>query len=216
MKFFLDTANIEQIEEGCSLGIIDGVTTNPSLLSKEEGDYRTILKKICEIVKGPVSAEVISQDYKGMIEEAKSLADIDENIVIKIPMIREGIKAGKHLVEQGIKINITLVFSPVQALIAAKIGATFISPFIGRLDDISQEGMLLIKQIKRILNNYSFNSKLLVASIRHPLHVLKSALYGADIATIPYNVFEQLFKHPLTDIGLEKFLEDWKKGKIKK
>ncbi len=216
MKFFLDTANIEQIEEGCSLGIIDGVTTNPSLLSKEEGDYRTILKKICEIVKGPVSAEVISQNYKGMIEEAKSLAEIDENIVIKIPMIREGIKAGKHLVEQGIKINITLVFSPVQALIAAKIGATFISPFIGRLDDISQEGMLLIKQIKKILNNYSFNSKLLVASIRHPLHVLKSALYGADIATIPYNVFEQLFKHPLTDIGLEKFLEDWKKGKIKR
>jgi len=213
MKFFLDTANIKQIEEGCSLGIIDGVTTNPSLLSKEEGDYRSILKKICEIVKGPVSAEVIHQDYKGIIEEAKSLADIDENIVIKVPMIREGIKAAKYLADQGIKINITLVFSPVQALIAAKIGATFISPFIGRLDDISQEGMLLIKQIKRILNNYSFNSKLLVASIRHPLHVLKSALYGADIATIPYNVFEQLFKHPLTDIGLEKFLEDWKKAK---
>lgn len=211
MLFFLDTANIRQIEEACSLGIIDGVTTNPSLISKEEGNYKSILKRICEIVKGPVSAEVISQDYEGIIKEAKSLAEIDEHIVIKIPMIKEGIKAGRYLVQQGIKINITLVFSPAQALIAAKIGATYISPFIGRLDDISHPGMYLIKQIKKILENYSFKSKLLVASIRHPLHVVKAALYKADIATIPYSVFEQLFKHPLTDIGLEKFLQDWKK-----
>ncbi|OGF66063.1 MAG: fructose-6-phosphate aldolase [Candidatus Fischerbacteria bacterium RBG_13_37_8] len=211
MKFFLDTANIKQIEEGCSLGIIDGVTTNPSLLSKEGSDYRHNLKRICETVKGPVSAEVISENHQGMIEEAKSLAEIDEHIVIKIPMTKEGMKAGKYLVTNGIKINVTLVFSPSQALIAAKIGATYISPFIGRLDDISHNGMFLIKQIKKILKNYAYKSEVIVASIRHPLHVVQSALYGADIATIPFAVLDQLFKHPLTDIGIERFLQDWRK-----
>ena len=211
MKFFLDTANIEQIREACQLGIIDGVTTNPSLLSKESGDYKENLFKICEIVKGPVSAEVTKETYKEMIEEAKSLADIHEHIVIKIPMTMEGIKAGKYLVSENIKINVTLVFSPSQALIAAKIGANYVSPFIGRLDDISQHGMKLIKLISKIYKNYSFKTQVIVASIRHPLHVVKAAVYGADIATIPFSVVLQLFKHPLTDIGVEKFLQDCKK-----
>ena len=213
MKFFIDTANIKQIEESCSLGIIDGVTTNPSLLSKEEGDYREILKKICQTVKGPVSAEVISEDTQGMIEDGKALAAIDEHINVKIPMTKDGIKAGKWFVEHGIKINVTLVFSPSQALIAAKIGATYISPFIGRLDDISHDGMELIDQINTIIKNYNFTSQIIVASIRHPLHVVQAALIGADIATIPFAVFDQLFKHPLTDIGIKKFLEDWKKSR---
>lgn len=214
MKFFLDTANIKQIKEACQLGIIDGVTTNPSLLSKEEGDYKENLFKICEIVKGPVSAEVTKETFEGMIEEAQSLARIHENIVIKIPMTPEGIRVGKYLVSNNIKINVTLVFSPTQALIAAKIKANYVSPFIGRLDDISFRGMNLIKLIANIYKNYMFETQIIVASIRHPMHVVEAALYGANIATIPYSVFTQLFKHPLTDIGIERFLQDWKKIKM--
>ena len=213
MKFFIDTANIKQIEESCSLGIVDGVTTNPSLLSKEEGNYKEILKEICLTVKGPVSAEVISEDSQGMIEDGKALAAIDEHINVKIPMTKEGVKAGKWLADHGIKINVTLVFSPTQAIIAAKIGATFISPFIGRLDDISQDGMQLIQQIHTIIKNYNFKSQMIVAIIRHPMHVVQAAMIGADIATIPFAVFDQLFKHPLTDIGIKKFLDDWKKAR---
>lgn len=214
MKFFLDTANIKQIKEACQLGIIDGVTTNPSLLSKEEGDYKENLFKICEIVKGPVSAEVTKETFEGMIEEAQSLAGIHENIVIKIPMTPEGIRVGKYLVSNNIKINVTLVFSPTQALIAAKIKANYVSPFIGRLDDISFRGMNLIKLIANIYKNYMFETQIIVASIRHPMHVVEAALYGANIATMPYSVFTQLFKHPLTDIGVERFLQDWKKIKM--
>lgn len=215
MKFFLDTANIKQIKEACQLGIVDGVTTNPSLLSKEEGDYRDNLSRICEIVKGPVSAEVTKETYEEMIEEAQSLAKIHENIVVKIPMTPEGIRASKYLVSNNIRINITLVFSPAQALIAAKINANYVSPFIGRLDDISHRGMNLIKLIAKIYKNYMFETQIIVASIRHPMHVVEAALYGAHVATIPYSVFTQLFKHPLTDIGIEKFMQDWKKIKIK-
>ena len=215
MKFFLDTANIKQIKEACQLGIVDGVTTNPSLLSKEEGDYRDNLSRICEIVKGPVSAEVTKETYEEMIEEAQSLAKIHENIVVKIPMTPEGIRASKYLVSNNIRINITLVFSPAQALIAAKINANYVSPFIGRLDDISHQGMNLIKLIAKIYKNYMFETQIIVASIRHPMHVVEAALYGAHVATIPYSVFTQLFKHPLTDIGIEKFMQDWKKIKIK-
>ncbi len=213
MKFFIDTANINHIKEACDYGIIDGVTTNPSLLAKESGNYKENLYKICEIVKGPVSAEVTSEKCDGMIDEAKDLAKIHENIVIKIPMTPEGIKAGKYLVDSNIKINITLVFSPSQAIIAAKIKANYISPFIGRLDDISHKGMELIEIMSKIYKNYSYETKIIVASIRNPLHVVQAALHGADIATIPYAVIMQLFKHPLTDIGVERFLKDWEKIK---
>jgi transaldolase len=211
MKFFIDTANIGEIKKANELGLLDGVTTNPSLVSKEGREFTDLIKEICGIVKGPVSAEVISTDSKGMIKEARDLAKLADNIVVKIPLIKEGLKAVKVLSSEGIKTNVTLCFSPVQALMAAKAGADYVSPFVGRLDDISQAGMEMVEQIATIYENYGFTTEIIVASIRNPIHVLDAALIGADIATIPYNVMEQLIKHPLTDIGIEKFLADWKK-----
>jgi len=213
MKFFIDTANIAEIKDAHSMGMVDGVTTNPSLIAKEGRVFEDIIKEICEIVDGPISAEVISTDYDGMIQEAKKLADIHDNIVVKIPMTIDGIKATKTLTEEGIKTNVTLVFSPLQALMAAKAGATFVSPFVGRIDDISSDGMLLVEQIVEIYGNYAFDTQVIVASVRNPLHVLDAALIGADIATIPYSVLKRLASHPLTDKGLKAFLDDWKKAK---
>ncbi|RME23422.1 MAG: fructose-6-phosphate aldolase [Candidatus Zixiibacteriota bacterium] len=212
MKFFIDTANVEQIKAANDMGILDGVTTNPSLAAKEKAPYRDILKEICAIVSGPVSAEVISTDYEGMIREADELVKIADNIVVKIPTILDGVKAIKTLSGKGIKTNATLVFSPTQALMVAKAGATYVSPFIGRLDDISTDGMELINQIVQIYGNYSFTTEVLVASVRHPMHVVEAALLGADVITIPYDVIAKLIKHPLTDIGLEKFLADYRKA----
>lgn len=211
MKFFIDTANIEEIKKASALGLLDGVTTNPSLVSKEGREFRELIKEICGIVNGPVSAEVISAEAEGMIKEARELAKIAGNIVVKIPLIKEGLKAVKVLSSEEIKTNVTLCFSPVQALMAAKAGADYVSPFVGRLDDISQAGMEMVEQIATIYENYGFTTEIIVASIRNPIHVLDAALIGADIATIPYNVMEQLIKHPLTDIGIERFLADWKK-----
>ncbi len=211
MKFFIDTANLDEIKKAAEMGMVDGVTTNPTLIAKENCGFEERIKEICELVSGPVSAEVISTESEGMIEEAKKLAKLADNIVIKIPMTTEGLKATKYLEETGIKTNVTLVFSPLQALLAAKAGASFVSPFVGRLDDISQEGMALIADIVQIFENYGFNTEIIVASIRNPVHVLEAARMGADIATIPYKVIAQLAKHPLTDIGLEKFLKDWEK-----
>jgi len=212
MKFFIDTANPAEIRKAYEMGVIDGVTTNPTLISKENKDFGSLIKEIGDIVQGlPISLEVISPHSEGMIEEAQKLAEMGQNIVVKIPMTGEGLKAIKVLISEGIKTNTTLVFSPTQALLAAKAGTTYVSPFIGRLDDISQTGMDLIRQIMTIFNNYGFESEVIVASIRHPVHVLEAALIGADVATIPYKVIEQLTKHPLTDIGIERFLEDWKK-----
>ncbi|NPA95352.1 MAG: fructose-6-phosphate aldolase [Thermodesulfobacteria bacterium] len=211
MKFFIDTANLEEIKKATEMGMVDGVTTNPSLIAKEGCDFEERIKEICQLVPGPVSAEVVSTDAQGMIKEAEHLASLAENIVIKIPMTTEGLKATKALGEKGISTNVTLVFSPLQALLAAKAGATFVSPFVGRLDDISTDGMELIADIVQIYDNYGFDTEIIVASIRHPMHVLESARLGADIATIPYKVIAQLAKHPLTDIGLEKFLSDWEK-----
>ncbi len=216
MKFFIDTANISEIKEAAALGILDGVTTNPSLVSKEGKDFKTLLKEILEIVDGPVSAEVISVDYNGILKEARELASMHKNIVIKVPLIKEGLKAVKTLNTEGIKTNVTLCFSPSQALLAAKAGATYISPFVGRLDDISHDGMELIQQIVQIYDNYGYQTEVLVASIRHPLHLVEAALMGADVATMPFNVIDKLFKHPLTDIGLQNFLNDWKKLEQKK
>jgi len=213
MKFFIDTANIDEIKEAHRMGMVDGVTTNPSLIAKEGRAFEEIIKEICEIVDGPISAEVISTDTDGMVQEARSLSKIHDNIVVKIPMIVDGLKATRTLSEEGIKTNVTLVFSPLQALMAAKAGATFVSPFIGRLDDISQEGLLLVEQIVEIYSNYAFDTEIIVASIRNPLHVLESALMGADIATIPFNVLSKLAAHPLTDKGLKAFLDDWNKVK---
>ncbi len=211
MKFFIDTANLDEIRKASEMGMVDGVTTNPSLIAKEGCDFEERIKEICQLVAGPVSAEVVSTDSEGMIREAEHLASLADNIVIKIPMTTEGLKATKSLGEKGIKTNVTLVFSPLQALLAAKAGATFVSPFVGRLDDISTDGMELIADIVQIYDNYGFDTEIIVASIRHPMHVLESAKMGADIATIPYKVIAQLAKHPLTDIGLEKFLSDWEK-----
>jgi transaldolase len=211
MKFFIDTANIEEIKKGLELGMVDGVTTNPSLIAKEQRPFNDILNDICAIVDGPISAEVVSLEADGMVEEARELAKLSDNIVIKVPMIVEGIKAVKRLSDENIKTNVTLVFSATQALLAAKAGATYVSPFVGRLDDISQNGMDLIGDIMTILRNYGYPTEVIVASIRHPMHVVESALMGADIATIPYKVIAQLAKHPLTDIGMEKFLADWEK-----
>lgn len=211
MKFFIDTANLDEIKKASEMGMVDGVTTNPSLIAKEGCGFEERITDICALVEGPVSAEVVSNDSTGMIEEAKRLADLAENVVIKIPMTTEGLKATKSLSALGIKTNVTLVFSPLQALLAAKAGATFVSPFVGRLDDISTDGMELISDIVQIYDNYNFSTEIIVASIRHPMHVLESARLGADIATIPYKVIAQLAKHPLTDIGLEKFLSDWQK-----
>ena len=213
MKFFIDTANINEIKEANDMGMVDGVTTNPSLIAKEGRDFEEIIKEICDIVDGPISAEVVSTDTKGMLEEARNLSKIHNNIVVKIPMLVDGLKATRRLSEEGIKTNVTLVFSPLQALMAAKAGATYVSPFIGRLDDISQEGLLLVEQIVEIYSNYAFDTEIIVASIRNPLHVLESALMGADIATIPFNVLSKLAAHPLTDKGLKAFLDDWNRAK---
>ena len=211
MKFFIDTANTKEIKEAWELGVIDGVTTNPSLISKEKKEPIKLLREICEIVDGPVSAEVVSLDAEGMVKEAKKLARIHKNIVVKVPMTKDGLKATKVLSKLKIKTNVTLIFSPNQALLAAKAGATFVSPFVGRLDDITHYGMELVSQILEIYDNYAFDTEVIVASIRNPLHVLDAALMGAHIATIPFSVIDQLSKHPLTDIGIEKFLKDWEK-----
>jgi transaldolase len=211
MKFFIDTANIEEIKEAHSMGIIDGVTTNPTLVAKEGKDYKKVLEEICSVIDGPISAEAVSEDAEGLIKEGMDFADIHKNIVVKIPMTWEGLKAVKKLAEERIKTNVTLVFSPNQALLAAKAGATYASPFIGRLDDISHFGMDLIEQIVTIYENYGFATEVIVASVRNPLHVLDAAMIGADIATIPFGVIKQLVNHPLTDKGIEKFLADWNK-----
>ncbi|MBW2083949.1 MAG: fructose-6-phosphate aldolase [Deltaproteobacteria bacterium] len=212
MKFFIDTANLEEIRKANDLGLLDGVTTNPTLISREgRSDFKDLLREICSIVDGPVNAEVVSLDADGMIKEARDLAKLADNIVVKIPLIEEGLKAVKALASEDIRSNVTLCFSPVQALMAAKAGAAYISPFVGRLDDISHRGMDLVEQIVTIYENYGYDTEIIVASIRNPTHVLDAALMGADIATIPYKVMQQLIKHPLTDIGLSKFLEDWKK-----
>jgi len=211
MKFFIDTANIDEIKKGVEMGLVDGVTTNPSLIAREDKPFEEIIIEICKIVDGPISAEVVSLEMDGMIEEAKKLAAIDDKIVIKIPMIVEGIKAVKKLTAEGIKTNVTLVFSAAQALLAAKAGATFVSPFVGRLDDIGTPSMDLISDIITIYDNYGYQSEVIVASIRSPQHVLDAALIGADIATIPLKVITQLTKHPLTDVGVEQFLADWEK-----
>jgi len=213
MKFFIDTANIDEIKEANSMGMVDGVTTNPSLIAKENRDFEEIIKDICSIVDGPISAEVISLEAEGMVSEARPLAAIHENIVIKVPMTIDGIKATRILSDEGIKTNVTLVFSPLQALMAAKAGATFVSPFVGRLDDISHDGLVLVEQIVDIYDNYAYDTEIIVASVRNPLHVLESALMGADIATIPFNVLSKLAAHPLTDKGIQAFLKDWEKTK---
>ena len=212
MKLFIDTGNLKEIEALVPLGIIDGITTNPSLLAKEGGDYRALLKKICTIVQGPTSAEVVATEAAAMVAEGRDLATIDEHIVVKVPFGKEGVQACRQLASEGIRVNVTLVFSPTQALLAAKVGATYVSPFIGRLDDISTEGMALIEQIVDIYENYNFTTEILVASVRHPVHVVQAARLGADICTCPAAVIEAMFRHPLTDIGLERFLKDWEKA----
>ncbi len=211
MKFFIDTANVEEIMRAKELGMVDGVTTNPSLVAKEGREFKELIREIADIVDGPVSAEVVSLDAEGMVREAKDLAGMADNMVIKIPLVEEGLKAVRSLAQEEIKTNVTLCFSPVQALMAAKAGAAYISPFVGRLDDISHIGMDLVEQIITIYENYAFDTEVIVASIRNPIHVLDAALMGADIATIPFKVIQQLIKHPLTDIGVDKFLSDWKK-----
>lgn len=211
MKFFIDTANIDEIKQGVEMGMVDGVTTNPSLIARESKPFNEILKEICAVVDGPVSAEVVALDTEGMLKEARELAAMSDNIVIKIPMIVEGLKAVKQLTSEGIKTNVTLVFSTAQALLAAKAGASFVSPFVGRLDDIALPGMDLISDIMTIYRNYGYQSEVIVASVRSPMHVMETALIGADIATIPLKVIEQLAKHPLTDIGMKQFLADWEK-----
>ena len=212
MKIFIDTANLNEIKEAADMGLLDGVTTNPSLVAKEgHKDFKSMLEKICSIVDGDISAEVVSTDYEGMIKEGRELAKIHKNIVVKVPLIKAGLKATKTFAEEGIKTNVTLCFSPSQALLAAKAGAYLVSPFVGRLDDISFNGMELISQIVQIYSNYDYQTQVLVASIRHPIHFVESCLMGADVCTMPFKVIEQLAKHPLTDMGLEKFLDDWKK-----
>ena len=211
MKIFIDTANLEQIEEVDNWGILDGVTTNPSLLAKEKGDFKTLVRKICETVGGPVSVEAMSTKAEEIYKEGKELAKIHTNIVIKVPMTEEGLKATRMLTKDGIKVNMTLIFSANQALLAAKAGASYVSPFIGRLDDIGQDGMDLVAEIMDIFDNYDLGTEIIVASVRHPIHVTQAARMGADIATIPYDVLKKMFKHPLTDIGIERFQKDWEK-----
>lgn len=211
MKFFIDTANIEEIEKAHALGMVDGVTTNPSLIARESRPFEELLLAICELVDGPVNGEVISLEAEGMVSEGRKLAAMHPNIVVKIPMTTEGMKAVNILSGENIRTNVTLVFSPTQALMAAKAGASYVSPFVGRLDDISQAGMELVSDIMLIYGNYGYETEVIVASIRNPMHVVESALIGADIATIPFKVIDQLAKHPLTDIGMEKFLADWEK-----
>jgi transaldolase len=212
MKLFIDTGNLKEVEALVPLGIIDGITTNPSLLAKEGGNPRDILKKICRTVQGPVSAEVVTTDADAMVREGRELAAIDEHIVVKVPFTKEGVKACKRLADEGVRVNVTLVFSPTQALIAAKVGASYVSPFVGRLDDIATGGMDLVRQIVEIYAQYDFRTEILVASVRHPIHVVEAARMGADVCTCPAAVIEALFKHPLTDIGLEKFLKDWERA----
>ncbi len=211
MKFFIDTANIQEIREGLSLGMVDGVTTNPSLVAKEKRKFQDVVKEILEIVDGPVSLEVVSLDAPGMVKEGRKLAKLGKNVVIKVPMTTEGLKATKIFAGEGIDVNQTLIFSPLQALMAAKAGAAYVSPFVGRLDDVSTRGMELVEQILTIYGNYGYETEVIVASVRHPMHVLEAALMGADIATIPFKVIAQLARHPLTDRGIDAFLEDWKK-----
>src|SRR3989338_6200115 len=211
MKFFIDTADINEIKAALEIGIIDGVTTNPSLIAKTGKDFKTVVDEICAVVDGPISVEAISMDAEGLIKEARELSKVNKNIVVKIPMTEEGLKAVKKVNQEGIHTNVTLVFSPTQAILAAKAGATYISPFVGRLDDISHIGMDIVGQIVTIYDNYDFSTEVIVASIRNPLHVVDAALMGADVATIPFGVIKQLVKHPLTDIGIERFLSDWKK-----
>ncbi|MFN3532912.1 MAG: fructose-6-phosphate aldolase [Candidatus Brocadia sp.] len=211
MKFFIDTADVKEIREAHSLGILDGVTTNPSLVAKTGRPFRETIEEICSIVEGPVSAEVVSLDTEGMLKEARELAKIADNIVVKIPLVKNGLKAVKRLAEEGIKTNVTLCFSSNQALLAAKAGGTYVSPFVGRLDDRGQSGMDLIKEIRTIYDNYGFQTEIIVASIRNPVHVRDAALMGADVATIPFNVFDLLVQHPLTDDGVKRFLADWEK-----
>ena len=213
MKFFIDTADVAEIRKAHDLGLVDGVTTNPSLIAKSGRDFREVITEITSIVDGPISAEVIALDAEGMVREGKELAAINpRNIVVKVPMTEEGLKATRIFSAEGIKTNVTLVFSPLQALLAAKAGATYVSPFVGRLDDVGHDGMEGIDQIRTIFDNYGYGTEIIVASVRSPLHVLRAALTGADICTIPYSVMAQLAKHPLTDVGIEKFLADWKKG----
>lgn len=215
MKFFIDTANLQEIKDAHALGVLDGVTTNPSLIAKEgianRPDFEEHIRAICELVQAPVSAEVIATETLGMVAEARTLAGLDPHVVVKIPMTTDGLRAVKQLSEEGIKTNVTLIFSPLQALMAAKAGATYVSPFVGRLDDVAHQGMDVVNQILEIYSNYLFETELIVASIRNPLHVLEAAKMGADIATIPFKVIEQLVRHPLTDIGLANFLKDWQK-----
>jgi transaldolase len=213
MKFYLDTANLDEIKKVAAMGLLDGVTTNPSLIAKEKGAFKDILRNICEVVPGPVNAEVVSLDTEGMLREGHDLAKLHPNIVVKIPMTREGMVAVRKLSNEKIRTNVTLIFSPNQALIAAKAGASFVSPFLGRLDDISHIGMDLVRQIIAVFDNYEFETEVLAASLRNPVHVFEAALAGADISTVPAKVFDQLFSHPLTDIGIARFLEDWQKAK---
>lgn len=215
MKFFIDTANIDEIRAAARLGIIDGVTTNPSLVAKEGRKFEAVIAEICTIVDGPISAEVTALDFDGMMAQAHPLAKIHKNVTIKVPLTQDGLRACKALRAERILVNVTLCFSPSQALLAAKCGASFISPFVGRLDDVSQDGMELIRQIRAIYDNYGFTTQILAASIRHPMHVVDCALAGADVGTMPYKVMTQLYEHPLTDLGLKKFLEDWEKLKSK-
>jgi transaldolase len=216
MKLFVDTGSIKDVESIAALGILDGVTTNPSLLAKEPGDFRQNLKRICEIVKGPVSGEVTATDFSGMLQQGHDIAKIDAHMVVKVPLTRDGIRACKALSGEGIRVNVTLCFSAAQALLAAKAGASFISPFVGRLDDVATNGMELVREIVAIYSNYEFTTEILVASCRHPIHVVEAAKLGADIATCPPAVIEQMFNHPLTNIGLEKFLKDWEKAQAVK
>jgi transaldolase len=212
MKLFIDSGNLKEIESLVPLGIIDGVTTNPSLMAKEGGDPRAITKKICQVVKGPVSAEVVATDYAGMVSEGRDLAKIDDHIVVKVPFTRDGVRATHTLTGEGIRVNVTLIFTATQALFAAKVGASYVSPFVGRLDDIASDGMRLIEEIVEVFDAYRFKTEILVASVRSPMHIVEAARMGAHVCTCPASVIEQCFKHPLTDIGLEKFLKDWEKA----
>ena len=212
MKLFVDTGSVKDIEALAAIGILDGVTTNPTLLAKEGGDYRQILKRICDIVKGPVSGEVVATDYAGMVREGRDIAGIDEHMIVKVPLTKDGVKACKTLSSEGVRVNVTLIFSAVQAWLAAKAGASYVSPFVGRLDDIGNSGMQIVREIVDMFDNADYSTEVLVASVRSPIHVIEAARMGADIVTVPPAVIEQCFKHPLTDVGLERFLKDWEKA----
>jgi transaldolase len=212
MKLFVDSGSVKDIEALAAIGILDGVTTNPSLLAKEGGDYRQILKRICDIVKGPVSGEVVATDYAGMVREGRDIAAIDEHMVVKVPLTRDGVRACKTLSSEGMRVNVTLIFSATQAWLAAKAGASYVSPFVGRLDDIGNSGMTIVREIVDLFDNADYATEVLVASVRNPIHVIEAARMGADVVTVPAPVIDLLFKHPLTDIGLEKFLKDWEKA----